>query len=98
MKSGPLPNKFCWTRFGTEAAESVELILQRKERERIANQGLFLWGIGNAIGPSIKELVKCVRKPEVLFSPIRSAPNFKDVKPATIATWTTAFGSMRVIA
>jgi hypothetical protein len=92
VKSQRLPKVFCWTRFGTEASESIEAILRRKEQERISNDGLFLWGIGNAIGPSIVELIERALTPEVLFSPIKSAPKCKDVTPAAIATWTSAFG------
>ena len=50
-----LPTIFCWTRFGGEAGEPIEQILFRKEQERLANGGVFLWGIGNAVGPSIYE-------------------------------------------
>jgi hypothetical protein len=69
-----LPDCFCWTRFGTEAGQAIVHILQRKEQERSANDGLFIWGIGNAIGPSIRELVRRTNRPEVLFSPIKSSP------------------------
>jgi hypothetical protein len=91
MKSQQLPTLFCWTRFGTEASEPIEAILCRKEKERTSNDGVFLWGIGNAIGPSIVELIERALKPEVLFSPIKSSPKCKDVAPAAIATWTSAF-------
>lgn len=90
MKSQGLPNLFCWTRFGTEAAEPIEVILSRKEKERASNDGIFLWGIGNAIGPSIEDLIQRALDPEVLFSPIKSAPRYKDVKPAAVAAWTSA--------
>lgn len=70
----------------------MEAILCRKEKERISNDGVFLWGIGNAIGPSIAELIQRALNPEVLFSPIKSAPKCKDVVPSAIATWTSAVG------
>jgi hypothetical protein len=92
MRSEQLPTLFCWTRFGTEAAEPIEAILTRKEKERVSNNGVFLWGIGNAIGPSITELIQRALNPEVLFSPIKSAPKHKDVKPAAVAAWTSAVG------
>ena len=85
-----LPTCFCWTRFGTEAGQTIDSILARKERERIENNGLFLWGIGNAIGPSIRELVRCNPSPDVLFSSIISKPRSVDVSPGNIAIWTTA--------
>jgi hypothetical protein len=82
-----LPECFCWTRFGTEAAQSIEQILARKEQERVANDGVFFWGIGNALGPSMNELLRCCREPEVLFSPIKSAARLQDVAPAAVAAW-----------
>ncbi len=39
-----LPHSFCWTRFGTEAGETIEAILARKEAERQANDGVVLLG------------------------------------------------------
>jgi hypothetical protein len=83
-----LPDLFCWTRIGTEAGQSIDKIMARKEEERFANNGLFFWGIGNAIGPSMLELVKRVDVPEVLFSPIRSTARREDVHPASVVAWT----------
>lgn len=85
-----LPTHFCWTRFGTEAGEGIAQILFRKERERVANAGVFLWGIGNAIGPSIRRLVELEKQPEVVFSPMRSAPRKQDADPDEIVVWMTA--------
>lgn len=85
-----LPDVFCWTRFGTEAGQAVEAILARKEEERHANGGVFLWGIGNAVGPSLRRLLELVRSPEVLFSPIHSSPRREDVDPSCVAAWTEA--------
>ena len=85
-----LPESFCWTRFGTEAGQSADQIFARKEQERVANGGLFFWGIGNAVGPSIAQLVRALGNPEVLFSPIRSAPRRDDVAPAIVAAWSEA--------
>lgn len=84
------PGSFCWTRFGTESGEAIEDILARKERERIANAGVFLWGIGNSIGPAIRELVRAVQAPRVVFSPMRSKPKAIDVAPESLLTWTAA--------
>ena len=85
-----IPRAFCWTRFGTEAGESFASILARKEAERRANDGIFLWGIGNSIGPAVSELVARVDTPEVLFSPIKSRPRQVDVAPAHVVRWTRA--------
>lgn len=83
-----IPLQFCWTRFGTEAAQSIDQILVRKEEERQANHGLFLWGIGNAVGPSILELVRRANAPEVIFSPIKSPPRSEDTSPKAVVAWT----------
>ena len=85
-----LPAWFCWSRFGTEAGQPIEDILERKEQERVANRGMFFWGIGNALGPSMKELLRRTRDPEVLFSPMKSAPRPEDVSPPAVVAWTWA--------
>ena len=85
-----IPRRFCWTRFGTEAGEPIEAILARKERERRATGGVFLWGIGNAIGPGIEALVAQEARPEVLFSPMRSRPRALDVAPDAVVRWRAA--------
>ena len=87
-----LPASFCWTRFGPEAGEPIGGILERKERERSSNGGIFYWGIGNALGPGITELLRTSDQPEVLFSAIRSRPRSKDVSPPVTFRWTLAEG------
>lgn len=87
-----IPTLFCWTRFGGEAAEPIEEILLRKENERSANGGVFMWGIGNAIGPSILELLLHTARPKVLFSPIKTAAKQKDIDPPAVVMWTEAEG------
>ncbi len=82
-----IPSVFCWTRYGTEACEAVEQILVRKERERVANEGFFLWGVGNSIGPSLHELLRHCREPDVIFSPMRGHPARVDVHPRAVAEW-----------
>ncbi len=85
-----LPFAFCWTRVGVEAGQPLESIFRRKEEERAANGGLFFWGIGSAIGPSIAELVRQSPQPEVMFSPIKSAARSVDAKPESVVAWTSA--------
>jgi hypothetical protein len=84
-----VPVEFVWTKFGTESGEPIEQIFARKEKERCANGGTFLWGIGNNVGPSIRALASG-RPPEVLFSPIASPARQCDQSPAVIARWTAA--------
>jgi len=83
-----LPSDFCWSRFGTESGQTIERILARKEGERLANGGTFLWGIGNALGPGIRELLRRQPEPEVFFSPIKSRPRQVDVSPNMVVAWT----------
>jgi hypothetical protein len=86
----PLPKFFCWTRFGTEAGQSVQQIFARKEQERVANGGMFFWGIGNAIGPSMHALVRQTTSPEVVFSPIQCPAKREDASPSSVVAWTEA--------
>lgn len=89
MRDG-LPEVFCWTRFGTEAGETIEAILERKDRERRETNGIFFWGIGNSVAPAMIELLRRVALPEVLFSPIRNLPRQVDVTPARVVEYRTA--------
>lgn len=85
-----LPRAFCWTRFGPEAGEKIQQIINRKEAERRATGGLLLWGVGNSVAPAMAELVRHVDAPEALFSPIRSRPRAVDVDPGCVVRWTEA--------
>lgn len=87
-----LNKPFCWTKFGTEAGEPIETILKRKELERQANGGIFLWGIGNGLGPSLLELLKIEQKPQLLFSPMRAKAKAMDISPGPIWVWTHGEG------
>lgn len=88
----PLPPAFCWTKYGNEAGESPQTIFARKEEERLKNDGLFLWGIGNALGPSMRQLVANQERPKVLFSPMKAAPLAHDVAPSSISLWDSGVG------
>ena len=90
----PLPNYFVWTRYGTESGEKVDAILARKERERQASGGIFLWGIGNSVAPSVRKLLVRLegRDPYVVFSPMLAAPRLVDVAPAGVVAWQSARG------
>jgi len=86
------PVVFCWTKFGTEAGEQVGSIFQRKEVERRRNNGVFLWGIGNSIRPSLIDLLRATSAPEVLFSPMKSPAAKRDVAPTDLVVWCDAVG------
>jgi hypothetical protein len=83
---------FCWAKYGTEAGEVASSILDRKEAERQANGGLFLWGIGNSIRPSLEALVEIDEQPVVRFTAMKSAPAAIDVAPSHIAIWDSGVG------
>ncbi len=87
-----LPDVFCWTKYGSEAGEATEAILARKEAERRANHGVFLWGIGNAVGPSIAELVRESTTPRVMFTPMLAKAAAHDVAPQRTARWFRGVG------
>ena len=88
----PQPDSFCWSKFGTEAGEPVEQILARKEQERLRNAGVFLWGIGTSIRPSLRALLSVTNSPNILFTPMLSKPARIDVAPDAVAVWTAAIG------
>ncbi len=82
-----IPDAFCWTRFGTEAGETIENILERKEKERRNNDGIFFWGVGNSVAPGLAALLENGERPEVLFSPIKGPPRAVDRAPAARFAW-----------
>jgi hypothetical protein len=94
MPSDTLPAAFVWTRYGTESGESIEDILVRKERERLSCGGMFLWGIGNSIAPSVRQLLISLsgNEPVVIFSPMLSAPRKQDASPTAVVEWHQARG------
>lgn len=87
-----LPSAFCWSKFGAEAGEPSSQIVRRKEYERRANGGTFLWGIGNSIRPSLAILLQSFGSPDVLFTPMLSRPASIDVAPAEVLLWQEAVG------
>jgi hypothetical protein len=88
-----MPAAFCWTRIGTEAGQSLQDIMARKEVERTALGGVFLWGIGSAVVPAVRRLAEFDPEPQVLFSPIRSSAAEIDASPTSVVAWTHFLGS-----
>ena len=86
----PLPLAFCWSKFGIEAGESTRSILERKEVERQRNDGVFLWGIGTSIRPSLRVLLDSTPSPRVVFTPMLSRPAERDSSPSAVVLWNTA--------
>lgn len=89
-----VPEAFCWTRFGTEAGERIERIFERKEWERRENGGVFLWGVGNSIRPSVLALTGEVARPPVVFTPMLSRADPRDVSPERTVLWTSGTGPL----
>jgi len=83
-----LPSVFCWTKIQTEAGQPLEVIVRRKELERSIGEGVFYWGIGNALGRGLGELLSRTSQPEVLFSIMKSRPKKEDVEPTSVLLWT----------
>lgn len=84
-----VPDIFCWTKMGTEAGQTLDAIIRRKELERIAGNGVFAWGIGNSLGNSV-DLARQMSpggKVDVLFTPMKSAPKQTDVSPSQTFLW-----------
>jgi hypothetical protein len=92
MKQPEIPERFCWTKFGSEAGEGIDKILARKDRERVTNGGVFLWGIGNSVAPGIRALVRHEDEPAAIFSPMRAKAKTIDSAPARVVVWRGARG------
>jgi len=84
-----IPSVFCWTKMGTEAGQSLEDILGRKELEREAGDGTFCWGIGNSLGVAPQSAIRNARGSpvDVLFTPMKSSPKAIDEKNDDLALW-----------
>ncbi len=74
---------------GAEAGQSLDAIIHRKELERSASNGTFVWGIGNSLGTSA-ELAKKMSpngEVDVLFTPMKSQAKTIDSAPSEILLW-----------
>jgi hypothetical protein len=77
----------CWSRMQTEAGQGLKAIFARKEAERAAGGGVFLWGVGNAPGATPGRLVRDGINPPVVFSVMKSRPKQADVGPTSVVAW-----------
>ena len=85
----PLSHTFvCWSRMGAESGEQLDLIVARKEAERLQNGGVFFWGIGNALGLAPRYALSVQRRVPVLFSRMKTPANGADEKPNRTVRWT----------
>ena len=72
---------------GDEAGQPLSNIIIRKEMERKLGKGLFMWGIGNAIGQGIEVLLGRVKNPKVIFSKMKSKAKLIDNSPSKVFLW-----------
>lgn len=77
----------CWTKMQAEAGQAIEAIISRKECERAAGNGLFMWGVGNAPAVPIKALARLNLQIPVLFSLMKSKPKVGDRFPEVTLVW-----------
>lgn len=77
----------CWTRMQAEAGQDLARIIARKEAERVAGEGLFFWGVGNAPSSLIPSLAKCGVEVPIVFSVMKSRPKRSDVAPSGVVVW-----------
>jgi len=83
-----IPDIFCWSKVGSESGESIDRIIMRKEVERIANNGIFTWGVGSSLGDSAEMLKHATEDATVIFTSMLSKPKLIDERPKTLLLWT----------
>lgn len=77
----------CWTRMQAEAGQRLDAIIARKELERQASGGLFLWGVGNAPSRLTWVLARAGLPVRAIFSVMKSKPKPADSAPAAVLLW-----------
>ena len=87
----------CWSRMQSEAGQGLEAIVARKELERRAGSGIFMWGVGNAPAVAIPALSRLGIKIPVVFSIMRSRPKIVDAAPSRIVSWQRYYDASGVI-
>jgi hypothetical protein len=70
-----------------EAGQALEAIVERKERERQAGGGSFLWGVGNAPAHITNVLARAGIPVSVVFSVMKTRPKAVDVAPSRTVIW-----------
>lgn len=77
----------CWSRMQSEAGQGLASIITRKECERLAGEGTFFWGVGNAPALLANVLARLRRPVPVVFSIMKSRPKHVDVAPGRTVVW-----------
>jgi hypothetical protein len=70
-----------------EAGQTLTAIVQRKELERRANGGVFMWGVGNAPPAAVPALARAGIPVPIYFSIMKSRPKAVDMAPARTVAW-----------
>lgn len=83
----PSEEYVCWSRMQAEAGQALDVIVDRKERERQAGRGSFLWGVGNAPAQITNVLARSNIPVRAVFSVMKSRPKAVDVSPARTVIW-----------
>ena len=83
----------CWSRMQAEAGQSLDAIVARKEYERRAGGGLFLWGVGNAPSVGMNALARMGRQIPVIFSIMKTRASVIDTTPTRTVIWRRYFDS-----
>jgi hypothetical protein len=74
-----------------EAGQGLEAIVERKERERQAGSGAFMWGVGNAPAHITNVLARAGIPVRAVFSVMKSRPKAVDVAPSRTVIWRRYF-------
>ncbi len=77
----------CWSRMQAEAGQQLHAIIERKERERQAGNGLFLWGVGNAPAAQIRVLARLGIPVPVIFSVMKVKARAINSAPTRTLAW-----------
>lgn len=90
QQSPPAPEEagyVCWSRMQAEAGQLLDAIIARKELERRAGDGLFLWGVGNAPSIAVRPLAVLKKPVRVIFSAMKTKPKLIDLTPKRTIVW-----------
>ena len=77
----------CWSRMQAEAGQQLEAIVARKELERRAGDGCFMWGVGNPPAVLTRSLARLEVPVQAVFSIMKTRPKAVDVAPSRTVAW-----------
>jgi len=77
----------CWSRMQAEAGQALDAIVARKEIERQAGGGCFMWGVGNPPALIARSLARAHVPVRAVFSLMKSRPKAVDAQPSRTVVW-----------